>query len=213
MTEILIFSLILLFFLFPPIYSSFTNVNSTTVLEWKMPILNAIYALFALVIYIEYNDKIEEKNAFNFVYKKVVPFTLCFGFLLTFSLIYKFIAILISHSSSTQIIFPTTFIKWIYCILSFFFAAFFEEVLYRFYTPEIIKYFVRKIKNEKVIFLISEIITILFFSLAHYYMGYLSVINALTGHIILRLCYKKSNSIMPGFLAHFLYNIISLILL
>lgn len=210
--EILTFSFILLLFLLPPVIKSFVQ-QGEIVLQWSFPLVNFAYFVFALLLYTIYKEKAEFENTFFFVYKEVVPFTLCFGSLLTVSLIFKFLANVLSNVVSNQVIFPDNFISWLYCILSFGFAAFYEEVLYRFYTPEILKVLLGKIKSDKVIFILSELFALIIFSLAHYYMGLFSVFNAFIAHIILRLCYKKCDSIIPGFLAHFFYNIVSLILL
>ena len=210
--EILTFSFIFLFFLLPPVFVSF-SINNNNVIQWNLPVSNIIYGLFSLALYLEYKQKTEIKTKFLFFYKEFSSFIFTFGFLFTTSLIFKFIASFYSVTNSTQINFPQTFLSWLYCITSFLFSAYFEEVIYRFYTPEILKYFLNKIKSEKFIYILSEGFPLVLFSISHYYLGFLSVFNAMIAHIILRICFNKSESIFPGFLAHFIYNIISLILL
>ena len=182
-------------------------------IQWNLPVSNIIYGLFSLALYLEYKQKTEIKTKFLFFYKEFSSFIFTFGFLFTTSLIFKFIASFYSVTNSTQINFPQTFLSWLYCLTSFLFSAFFEEVIYRFYTPEILKYFLNKIKSEKFIYILSEGFPLVLFSISHYYLGFLSVFNAMIAHIILRICFNKSESIFPGFLARFIYNIISLILL
>lgn len=210
--EILTFSFIFIFFLLPPVITSF-SISGHNIIQWNLPVINIIYGIFAFAIYIEYKQKNNINTKFLFFYKEVSSFILTFGFLFSVSLVFKFIASFFENTNSTEIIFPSTLKSWLFCILSFFFSAFFEEVIYRFYTPEILKYLLKKIKSEKIIFILSEIFALLVFSIAHLYLGLLSVFNAMIAHIILRICFKKSESIYPGFFTHFFYNIISLILL
>ena len=119
-----------------------------------------------------------------------------------------------------SIIKPQTGIEWLFIILNFLFASFYEEVIYRAYFPAAIISLLGKIKkvqeNEKLrltTIIIAEIIALLAFSFAHLYLGVLSVINAAIAHIILRLFYRKQEDIVACWSAHFIYNIISLILL
>ncbi|MCF0126639.1 MAG: CPBP family intramembrane metalloprotease [Clostridia bacterium] len=56
-----------------------------------------------------------------------------------------------------------------------------------------------------------EIISLILFALGHIYLGLLAVINAAFAYFILRLCYKKTGSLIPGITAHFIYNILQLV--
>ena len=58
-----------------------------------------------------------------------------------------------------------------------------------------------------------EITGLIFFALAHLYLGIAAVVNAAFAHVVLRLLYKKTNFIWNCVIIHFIYNIISLILL
>ena len=101
------------------------------------------------------------------------------------------------------------------------FAAFFEEVIYRFYIPFGIKNFLfRKVFDEnqsksytifeKSILLFIEIVTMLIFSFSHKYLGIFSVVNAAVAHLVLRFSFIRSKSLIPSTLAHFFYNFVSL---
>lgn len=210
--NIIIFSLIFVIFLCPPLLYFFNN-ESITELKWSLPVNYFFYFLCTLFLYFFYKEKVEIQNKFFFLYKIIIPFTLCFGTIFSFSLFFKAISFFINFPVSTVVIKPDSITNWMFCIFSFLFSGFFEEVLYRFYCPEIFKVFLTKIKSEKIVFFISEILALLLFSLAHGYLGILSLFNAAIAHIVLRITYKKSETVIPGFMAHFLYNIISLILL
>jgi membrane protease YdiL (CAAX protease family) len=127
------------------------------------------------------------------------------------------IAIIINHDSiQNKITFPKSFVSWIFCSLTFIFSAFFEETIYRLYLPETLKDLLKsdsKLLLNKTEIYAVEIFTALIFALSHRYAGIFSVINALLAHIVLRICQKKSLSIYAGFVAHFAYNMISLLLL
>ena len=65
----------------------------------------------------------------------------------------------------------------------------------------------------RVMFFITEGLGIVVFAFAHLYMGPLSVIHAAIAHVVLRILYKKTGLIWNSVLIHFVFNIISLILL
>lgn len=222
--NIFVFLFVILFLISPSLISSFvTSTSITTFTQWNFPLQQGILAIIALLVYFlnpelkKQNEILETKNIskkFHFVFYIITPFIFTFLLLFFNSLIFSFLSTLEFFKSSQQIsvINPDSFIKWIYCILNFIFAAFFEEIIYRFYFIDELNFLFNK-SNKKSLFWIFEIFGLVIFAISHYYMGFLAVINAAFGHIILRICYKKSKSIIPGFFAHFCYNIISLILL
>lgn len=213
-TEIPIFLLIFFFFVIPPFFTSQINSESYSLSFNSFPIINIIYFILSVFLYNFYKDSIE-KNKFFFFYKVIFPFIFAFCVLISISFFIKGISFFIIKNIESQnlVLKPDNLITVIYCLISFFCSAFFEEVIYRFYCPEILYYITGKIKNIKIQFVIVESICLFLFSFAHFYLGFLSVINACLAHIVLRICFKYSKTIIPGFLAHFIYNIISLILL
>lgn len=108
---------------------------------------------------------------------------------------------------------PASFVQWIFCILTFAFAAFNEEVVYRFYLADKLFQLLSVKLKWKLLRLICELFVLLCFAFAHLYLGWISILNAALAHIILRLCYIKNERLWPCVTAHFLYNVISLILL
>ena len=135
----------------------------------------------------------------------------------------KAVSLLVKNNSSdgsTEIVKPQNAVQWLFIILNFLFASAYEEVIYRAYFPDALISLlnrIRKLQENKVLRIIvvifAEIIVLLAFSFAHFYLGVLSVINAGIAHIILRLFYRRRQDIIAVWAAHFFYNIISLILL
>lgn len=217
---IILFVLVSVFFICPSLLSVFINYNGNpSFTEWSFPLQQAILFLIACLIYfvtpnLKQEKKITLPKAVYFVFFIITPFIFTFLLLFCNSLVFSFLSTLDFFKISTEIpvSIPYSFTGWIWCILNFFFAAFFEEIIYRYYFIDELNVFFNK-SDKKTLRFIFELAGLLIFSLSHFYMGILSVFNAAIAHVILRLCYKKSGSIVPGFLAHFCYNIISLILL
>lgn len=215
--EILIFSLIFAFCVLPPCFilpSEDAFFFSEPIFPWKALCLFVFTVIFYLLIL---QKRIQPS------YYTLLSFAFCFSLLFFNSLIMKAVSILV-HNNSTEakpgIVKPQNAVQWLFIILNFFFASAYEEVIYRAYFPNaLISLLTRihKVQENKVIRIIvvilAEIIALLAFSFAHFYLGVLSVINAAFAHIILRLFYRRRHDIIAVWAAHFFYNIISLILL
>lgn len=63
-------------------------------------------------------------------------------------------------------------------------------------------------KIQNIIIFFIEFLCVTIFAFSHRYLGFISVFNAFFCGIILRITCKKTNSIMPGMIAHFSYNFI-----
>ena len=104
-------------------------------------------------------------------------------------------------------------------------AAFYEEILYRWYGPKLLKLafscgkqifqgktaYQKKKTSMPLIFV--EALLVIIFALSHGYGGWLAVANALIAGSILRLCVIYTGSLWVGFLAHLTYNLIQFALL
>lgn len=104
-------------------------------------------------------------------------------------------------------------------------AAFYEEILYRWYGPKLLKLafscgkqifqgktaYQKKKTSMTLIFV--EALLVIIFALSHGYGGWLAVANALIAGSILRLCVIYTGSVWVGFLAHLTYNLIQFALL
>lgn len=104
-------------------------------------------------------------------------------------------------------------------------AAFYEEILYRWYGPKLLKLafscgkqifqgktaYQKKKTTMPLIFV--EALLVIIFALSHGYGGWFAVANALIAGSILRLCVIYTGSLWVGFLAHLTYNLIQFALL
>lgn len=229
-TEITLFSFIFLFYLLPPCFiinSDNFITKKTSTIEIISLIINFLLAGFIYLIYKEKSkDKTTEtktillKDRIIYLVKTVlIPFLFCLFFLLSISLLIKSIANYFSNELSLIKTLDGGFVYWLIIILSFILSSFYEEIIYRFYCPDILFNLITQkqvsLNDKKVLIIkiICESVTAILFALAHFYMGLFSVINALFAHIILRFVYKKTNNIYITTTAHCIYNIISLILL
>ena len=204
--DIITFSIIFLFFLLPPFFTDRLSDASDIFSAWNFPLGQFILFLLALLLYFFYFER-QKKNVIFF------PVIMTTSLLFCVALFIKFLSLLLVTENTYKISLPDSFISWIFCLLNFSFAAFYEEVVYRFYFPDqLISFLSLKIK-WKYLGILCEVISCLVFALAHLYLGVFSVINAVFGHIILRVYYKKTGLIWTGFVSHFIYNVISLILL
>lgn len=203
--EILIFFLIFICIIVPPFFSAPLEIDRP-LFTWTFPYRQLGLALFCLVLFIM-SRELNTKKGFFF------PglFSLTFMFM---------VALLIKYFTKNAVPayknpLPDTNQEWFFCILTFIFSATYEEIIYRFYFSDALKRLIEysPLRNQKLIYWISEIAGYLVFAFAHLYLGFAAVINAACAHWALRFLYKKTNFIWNCVLVHFLYNIISLILL
>lgn len=211
--EICIFCFISLICIIPPFFIQNASVQTNAFSQWAFPFQFSPYLFTTLVLicfYFNYEKKL------HFLYEVLIPSTIVLCVLFFFSLIFKFLSCFITNDlfvSDVKVTLPANLKEWIFCICQFLFAAFYEEVIYRMYYPEIIHSFIPEQKQNKLIKQLIEIFVMLLFAFSHFYLGLFAVLNAAIAHYVLRKTFKKTNSVLPGFFAHFFYNMISLILL
>lgn len=205
--DILVFFVVSLFFVVPPFFASGDSLSSSAFEKWNFPFQQLIFALTGVILYFFYGQS-------RSYWLKIFPALISFGILLSVSLFVKFISVLFPVKQvQMNVILPSSVVSWIFCLLNFLFAAFYEEIVYRMYFPDGLIDLLQHLITGKKLNIICEIAGCLVFALAHIYMGVYAVINAFFAHIVLRFCYKKCGSIWYGFAAHFAYNVVSLILL
>lgn len=225
-TEILFFSIISLFFVIPPL---FVNAPSVQHIDFTLfSVQNLSHFLIAVFIFVFYKKSVENDEQISTkILKYLIYFVVIFILLFGISFICNFSAQKLLNSENSFVnsqVFvenPQGFFDFLICIFNLLFAAFFEEVIYRFYIPFGIKNFLfRKVFDEnqsksytifeKSILLFIEIVTMLIFSFSHKYLGIFSVVNAAVAHLVLRFSFIRSKSLIPSTLAHFFYNFVSL---
>lgn len=200
--EIIVFSLIFLFLIIPPFFTAPVSADSV-LFSWNFPFQPAGLCIFAVVLFILSRGLNTKKG---FFYPSMIVLA---GLFLT-ALIIKLIT-----KSDYKTPLPSSAVQWLFCVLTFLFAATYEEIIYRFYFSDALFRLINytPLAGKKWVFWFCEAMGLLVFAFAHLYLGIAAVINAAVAHVLLRLLYKKSNLIWNCVLIHFIYNIISLILL
>lgn len=206
--EILIFVLILFFIIIPPIFVSGLTENST-MFSWTFPWRQAGFCAFCIVLYF-FTRKILCSD------KKIFYISmLCLCLMLLVAIILKLIGTKTVTGSTISVQLPQTAYEGLCCFLLFAFGAVYEEIIYRYYFVDTLKRILgfAGLENPKLLFVICEGLGLILFACGHIYLGLFAVINAAFAHVILRILYKKTGLIWNGVLIHFIYNMISMILL
>lgn len=235
----LVFFYVLLFFGIAPVMGQFFGERQEVVVACY-PFLVFLNAGISFLIYTFsikgriFDKPIESAREPFFVYSANT--LLCFGVLFVSSCVFEAISYFLKIGGGLQeVIFPTSFLGW----MNFFFgvvcAAFFEEVIYRFYLPRAFREIFGKLKvfrnsgtAQKAEFKVSaaadnanevlnrlwfsflcEGLALLLFGLGHIYLGVLGFLNALVCGAALRLCMARTKSLWIPFAIHALYNFLS----
>ena len=203
--EIIVFSLIFLFLIVPPFFTA-PVTDEALLFSWDFPWKQTGLFLFAVVLFI-LSRNLNNKKGFFF------PSMLSLSALFLCALIIKIITKtpFVEHKTTL----PASNVQWIFCVLTFLFSAVYEEIIYRFYFSDALRRLLEysPAAGKRWVFWFCEIAGLLVFAFAHFYLGIAAVVNAAFAHVVLRILYKKTNFIWNCVLIHFLYNIISLILL
>ena len=208
LSDIAVFLLIIFLFIVPPFFSQAITRGRPMYCSWNFPWYQILLAFLSILILIFYYEKNDRKTLLVF------PVLFTCGMLFSSSLFCRFLSEITGAFDGECIVTkPEGFLQWTFCLLNILCAAFFEEVIYRFYF---IDQFFNLITRKKVwpaSRIICQVLGLLCFAFAHLYLGWLSVLNAAFAHLLLRFCYKRFGKLWPCLLSHFIYNVISLILL
>ena len=210
LSDIAVFLLIIFLFIVPPFFASAITASRPLFSHWSFPWYQLLLALLALCLLFFYYEKSEKRTLIVF------PVLFTFGMLFSVSLFCRFLSELLEGTeglTSEMVVQPAGLLQWIFCLINFFCAAFYEEVLYRFYFSDALYGLITKKKVFAFARIFCEAAGLLCFAFAHLYMGWISVLNAALAHVFLRLCYKRTGKLWPCLASHFIYNVISLILL
>ena len=212
LSEIVIFLAIFFLFIVLPLGIQFINTTATDFSEWSFPLSQMIMSFICFFLLYFYYEK--EKDASPIILK-AFPVIMTFGLLFCVSLLCKALSLLVTEedSISALAVKPKSFVQWLFCILTFLFSAFNEEVIYRFYFSDKLNQLLSLKIKWPWLWIFCEVIGCALFAFGHFYLGWISVLNAALAHIILRVSYKKNGRLWPCVTSHFIYNIISLILL
>lgn len=213
LSDLAVFLLIIFLFIVPPFFVISPTTEDALFSLWKFPWYQLLLALLSLVLLFFYYEKSSKRTLIVF------PVLFTFGMLFAISLFCRFLSELFADKYSTvpfnaaSVVRPDGFLQWLFCLINFFCAAFYEEVLYRFYISDELLSLISRKRNFRFTWIFCEALGLLCFAFAHLYLGWISVLNAGLAHVFLRLCYKRFEKLWPCVAAHFIYNVISLILL
>lgn len=198
----------LAFFVLPPIFVS--RQETDFLFAWNFPYAQIIRVFYAaLLLYFAPKNQHGSSQQTTFLIKKrllsiVIVFILLFVCAFAINLVGNAM-----HIEAMQTVtLPSNLYEYLWCFITYYAAAFYEEAVYRYYLP---KCFTQFFSNRAGI-IFCEILCVLLFTFAHRYLGLLSLINACLAGIVLRVCCKKNNSIVPCFVAHGTYNLVMLFL-
>lgn len=191
----------------------FRDTSGRIFTEWHFPLANLTFLIAAVLVCageLKNNGRNLKFERHQASAKNILTalITLCALFALSF----------ISQSAAsfsgftaenTAIRKPGNLQEMIFCLLTFFSAALFEELVFRFYEPFSLKKLLSFVP-EFYAALLSELIPAALFALCHRYLGLFAVSNAFFAHFALRFCFKKTGNIFYPFASHFAYNLLSL---
>jgi membrane protease YdiL (CAAX protease family) len=214
-TDIFIFVFILSIFVVPPLFVK--TVPAAAFASWTFPVQQLFFAAAAGILIWYMNDgkkkrtkKPAEKQINIIIDSGYVLFT--FGALCVTAALMELIIHFSGIRSSVIPVRPASAVQLLFCILDFAAASFFEEVVYRLYLPEMFLKYLACIPHFRFAEVCSEALPVVLFAFAHLYLGIPSVVNAALACIFLRMCCKKTGTVLTNTTAHFAYNILSLFL-
>lgn len=221
------FFIILLFFVFPPLFIMPDSKAGAEINFSNFSPFVLVNFLAALFLYLE-NKNFSRWNWFEKNNEKAVSggwkiimlssdFFVTLGLLFVTAVLFELLAVALKSNSGQEITMRKTADGYFICLTSIVLSAFFEESLYRGYLPCTLKKIIQskimkkedgadRLSCNNAAFWTAEIISLLLFALAHIYSGWIPVLNALAAGFFLRRCALRTKSIMPGFIAHLIYN-------
>ena len=214
----------ILYFVIPPVVVQFFSERQEVLLA-RYPFLVFFNGGISFLIYIFairgrlFEEPVELQKLPFFIYSSNALIT--FGFLCLSSVIFESISYFFKIDGGIQkILFPSSFFGWVNFFFGVIFAAFFEEVIYRFYLPRAFMEIFGKLRifgkfdaeNNLRLSVFSEGLSLLLFAMGHLYLGLLGFLNALVCGVALRFCMIKTKSLWISFGIHVVYNFLSFLL-
>ena len=217
-----VFFYILFFVVIPPVLGAFLSERQEVVLA-SYPLMVFVTAGIAFLVYLLaingwiFDEALvrEEKPFFARFYSYSSNSLVCFGSLCLFTALFEGVSVVFGVKSGvSRVLFPDSVLGKINFVFGVLCAAFSEEVIYRFYLPQVFKdLLAKKFPKNRKLLVFCEGLAVLLFSLGHLYLGFLGFLNALCAGIALRLCMVRTKSLWIPFVIHALYNFISFFIL
>lgn len=206
------FFAILLLFIAPLIAAPFLTAKRSVVYFTGISPWGALCFAASLAVYANLKNEFvqEKKGGFRDIFL-ASQFFKAFGCLCLSAAFFETLGFFLRLRPQAEMVFPKTFFQGVFCAANLAFAAFSEEVIYRAYLPLSIKKLFGE--EKKISQICAEILSVLLFGAAHLSNGILAVLNAIFAGLVLRNCVKKTRGIKAGFIAHFLYNALTLLIM
>lgn len=218
--RILEYCIIIVIFVLPPIFSSSVyDFSGEKNIPSFLPLGALVfYAAAAFFLYLRTetapcvlgnSGRFSVKRTFNLVYKIVV----CYGALLISAFFWNYAAKLSGKIELPPFVLPQALDKRLLLYASAIVLASYEEILFRFFLPEralaVIKTIAASYDTRPHIAAViaAETVPIVLFALAHRYLGFYAVCNALCAAVILRVALCKRLHIAALCAVHCAYNI------
>lgn len=201
------FLLVFLFLVLPPLFVKASSGISKTV-TFRPAV--AVQFLVAVLLQMHFVYFLRKKDYAKKNGSRI--FTVCFWWSITLGSLMLLFALMqtlsffIEKNAHHTMQSVTSVFAWISVTVSVAIAAFYEEVLYRQFLPEVSAILLDGRVNKKIFCYLMEVLIILIFAFSHRYLGFIPVLNAFACGAVLRLCYRKTGSIWTGALSHFTYN-------
>ncbi|MCR5290807.1 MAG: CPBP family intramembrane metalloprotease [Treponema sp.] len=206
---------VFIFFVIPPLFNK-QITDPAIASSWSFPFFIIPMGILSLFLWFEQRDHTQNVRTSQSTIRHIIlsSYTLkTFGALCIVSSIMQIIASYLKHSETTPNIIPHTPLQTVITLCTFTITAFYEEMIYRQFLPNMYQIIKSKVSLPKpLIFTVQEIMPLMLFAFAHRYLGTLAIINAACCGIILRICTLKTGTIIPGYIAHVCYNIFTLCL-
>ena len=122
-SEILIFSLILVFLILPPVIAPGVSAGEQ-IFTWTFPFRQTGLFVFAVVLFV-LSKGLNTKKGFFY------PGFFALTFMFFVALLIRFITK--NSVKEFDVALPSGGLQWIFCVLTFLFSAVYEEVIYRFW--------------------------------------------------------------------------------
>lgn len=210
----ILFFFVLFIIVLPPIVGQFfLDRPDELVVYYPLSVFILVGISFFIYIFslkgFVFEKTVEGKKQPFFVYSSNA--LVCFGFICLTSVLFEALAWFLGVKSGIHnVVFPESFLGFVNFFFGVIFAAFSEEVIYRFYLPAAFKEILsRKIHDNQRLSVFCEVLSLLLFSLGHIYLGIFGFLNALICGIALRYCMVRTKSIWTSFAVHTVYNFLS----
>ena len=214
--HILIFLLIfvLSFLVLPPVVFQFFQEKPKEFIVYypASVFLTGFFSIF--IYYLSIKGQIFEKPVSHerkpfFIYSS--NSLICFGTLCLSSVFFEGLSYSLKIDSGIQkVVFPDSVFGFINFFFGVIFAAFSEEVIYRFFLPPAFNELLsKKLSKYPRLWILYEGIPLMLFSLGHLYLGFFGFLNALFCGFALRFCMIKTKSLWIPFVIHSAYNFLS----